>query len=235
MNALPFLIFIVCLTSVAFADDFKTVDGKEYKNVKVSRVEPDGIVITFSGGIVKIPFTDLSAEIQKKYGYDPKAAGDFQQQTYRADVARARQLTEAMEKRQQEREALSKSQPQPQPVQSESAARQSVTSSMHGSVLDQRPSGPQILIYGEVMNVVDEGLLISVRENNSFGTERIPSYAKVLLIGNFPGFYDEDKIQAVGRLVGAYEYTSVTGSKRTAPALAGASVTKLTEFPTNVR
>jgi len=39
-------------------------------------------VLNFSGGIVKIPFTELSPEIQKKYGYDPKVAGDFQQQTY---------------------------------------------------------------------------------------------------------------------------------------------------------
>ena len=39
-------------------------------------------MLNFSGGIVKIPFTELSPEIQKKYGYDPKAAGDFQQQTY---------------------------------------------------------------------------------------------------------------------------------------------------------
>lgn len=36
--------------SIALADDFKTIDGKEYKNAKVSRVEPDRIVITFSGG-----------------------------------------------------------------------------------------------------------------------------------------------------------------------------------------
>jgi hypothetical protein len=64
---------------------------------------------------------------------------------------------------------------------------------MHGSALDQ-PSGPQVMIYGEVLNVVDDGLLISVRETNSFGTERIPSYSKVLLIGKFPGFYDEDKL-----------------------------------------
>jgi hypothetical protein len=54
------------------ADDFKTIIGKEYKNAIVSRVEPDGVVIKFSGGIVKIPFTELSPEIQKKYGYDPK-------------------------------------------------------------------------------------------------------------------------------------------------------------------
>jgi hypothetical protein len=39
----PFKVFIliVSLASVALADDFKTVDGKEYKNAKVSRVEPD--------------------------------------------------------------------------------------------------------------------------------------------------------------------------------------------------
>ena len=65
MKALTFL--ILCFASIVLADDFKTIDGKEYKNVKVSRVEPDGIVITFSGGIVKIPFTELSPEIQKKY------------------------------------------------------------------------------------------------------------------------------------------------------------------------
>jgi hypothetical protein len=41
--------------SGVLADDFKTVNGKRYKNATVSRVEPDGILIKFSGGIVKIP------------------------------------------------------------------------------------------------------------------------------------------------------------------------------------
>jgi hypothetical protein len=72
--------FVVSLASVAVADDFKTVDGKEYKNVKVSRVEPDGIVIKFSGGIVKIPFTELSREVQEKYNYDLEAARKFSAQ-----------------------------------------------------------------------------------------------------------------------------------------------------------
>jgi hypothetical protein len=31
--------------SIALADDFKTIDGKEYKNVTVKRVEPDGLVL----------------------------------------------------------------------------------------------------------------------------------------------------------------------------------------------
>ena len=66
--------------SLALADNFKTINGKEYKNATVTRVEPDGIVVKFHGGIAKIFFVELPPEIQKKYGYDPKAAGNFQQQ-----------------------------------------------------------------------------------------------------------------------------------------------------------
>jgi hypothetical protein len=66
--------------SIALADDFKTVDGKEYKNVTVKRVEPDGLVLSGKSGISKVYFTELPAEIQKKYGYDPQTAA-----TYSAD------------------------------------------------------------------------------------------------------------------------------------------------------
>jgi hypothetical protein len=57
--------------SIALADDLKTTNGKEYKNVKVNRVEPDGIVITHSFGILKIPFTELPKDVQQRFGYDP--------------------------------------------------------------------------------------------------------------------------------------------------------------------
>jgi hypothetical protein len=36
--------------SIALADDFKTVDGKEYKDATVTNVEPDGIVIKTKSG-----------------------------------------------------------------------------------------------------------------------------------------------------------------------------------------
>jgi hypothetical protein len=36
---------VATFASLALADDFKPIKGKEYKNVTVSRVEPDGIVI----------------------------------------------------------------------------------------------------------------------------------------------------------------------------------------------
>jgi len=63
--------------SLAFADDFKTVNGKEYKNATVTRVEPDGITVKFSGGLVKIPFTELPEELKGKYHYNPEEARKF--------------------------------------------------------------------------------------------------------------------------------------------------------------
>jgi hypothetical protein len=58
-------------TSIALADDFKTIDGKEYKNVTVKRVEPDGIVLSSKLGITKIYFTELPKDVQQRFNYDP--------------------------------------------------------------------------------------------------------------------------------------------------------------------
>jgi hypothetical protein len=38
-------VLVVGLASVSLADDFKTVSGKEFKNVTVSRQESDGIIV----------------------------------------------------------------------------------------------------------------------------------------------------------------------------------------------
>lgn len=57
--------------SLALADDYKTIDGKEYKNATVTRVEPDGIVIKTKTGVWKILFGQLSKEDQRLFGHDP--------------------------------------------------------------------------------------------------------------------------------------------------------------------
>jgi hypothetical protein len=72
------LVFLgVSFASVTLSDDFKTVNGKEYKNATISRVEPDGIMIAFSGGIVKIPFTEVSKEVQERFHYHCGKAAQF--------------------------------------------------------------------------------------------------------------------------------------------------------------
>jgi hypothetical protein len=68
MKVLTFL--ISCVAAVALADDFRTIDGREYKNVTVSRVEPDGIVLKSKSGISKVYFIELPPEVQKRFHYD---------------------------------------------------------------------------------------------------------------------------------------------------------------------
>jgi hypothetical protein len=68
---------LVVSASLTLADDIKTINGKEYKNATVTRVEPDGILLKFSGGVVKIPFTELPKELQEKYHYNPEASQKF--------------------------------------------------------------------------------------------------------------------------------------------------------------
>jgi thiol-disulfide isomerase/thioredoxin len=68
---------ILCSASVALAEDFKAIDGKEYKNVRVSRVEPDGIVLITKSGISKVYFTELPKEVQDRFHYDAGEAAAY--------------------------------------------------------------------------------------------------------------------------------------------------------------
>jgi hypothetical protein len=63
-------ILAALFVSLARAEDFKTINGKEYKNATVSRVEADGIVIKTKSGISKIYFVELPKEVQQRFGYD---------------------------------------------------------------------------------------------------------------------------------------------------------------------
>jgi thiol-disulfide isomerase/thioredoxin len=78
MKLLPF--FILCFTTVALADDFKTVQGKEYKNVTVSRVEPDGIVLKSKSGISKVYFVELPKDVQDRFHYNAAIASAYSAQ-----------------------------------------------------------------------------------------------------------------------------------------------------------
>lgn len=57
--------------SLALAEDFKTINGKEYKDATITRVEGDGIVLRTKTGISKIYFVELSQDIQKKFRPSP--------------------------------------------------------------------------------------------------------------------------------------------------------------------
>ena len=77
MNNYLFVFLLVVATGSLLADDFKTIEGKEYKNVTVSRVEPDGIVLTSSSGISKVYFTELPKGVQEHFHYDAARAAAY--------------------------------------------------------------------------------------------------------------------------------------------------------------
>jgi len=53
--------------SMVLAEDFKTTNGKEYKDATITRVEGDGIVIRTKTGISKVYFTELSKDVQERF------------------------------------------------------------------------------------------------------------------------------------------------------------------------
>jgi thiol-disulfide isomerase/thioredoxin len=78
MKILPAV--LLCFASVAFGDDFKLINGREYKDATVSRVEPDGIVIRTNAGIAKVYFVELPKEDQDRFQYNPAVATAYSAQ-----------------------------------------------------------------------------------------------------------------------------------------------------------
>jgi hypothetical protein len=73
--------------SVTLAEDFKTLNGKEYKDATVIRVEPDVVMIKTKSGMTKLYFVELPKEDQRQ-----KTAKDSFDIRQRTDAVRSRQV-----------------------------------------------------------------------------------------------------------------------------------------------
>ena len=74
--------------SLALAEDFKTINGKEYKNATVTQVEADGIAVRTKRGISKLYFAELPEDVRTRFHYDPQKAAAAQA----ADVRQTEEL-----------------------------------------------------------------------------------------------------------------------------------------------
>jgi hypothetical protein len=107
MSAKVLTLFILCFTSAAVAEDFTTVNGKEYKEATVTRVDPDGIVVKTKSGITKVYFTELPRQVQERFHYDSaKAASYSSEQT--ANYTAYQKQQEETQRRQAEADAKNK-------------------------------------------------------------------------------------------------------------------------------
>jgi hypothetical protein len=95
------LLILLLLSATLFAEDLTTVSGKKYTGVTINRVEADGLAISHADGLAKVPFSDLSEDIRKKYGYDPQKAAQQQAVMQAAAAQRAAEANTAAIAKQQ--------------------------------------------------------------------------------------------------------------------------------------
>jgi hypothetical protein len=62
-------ILVALSATLAWAEDFKTINGKVYKDATISRVDADGIVLRTKMGISKVYFIELPKDVQERFHY----------------------------------------------------------------------------------------------------------------------------------------------------------------------
>lgn len=96
---------ILCAIAISFVNadekmDIKTLTGKTYTGAKITRADPDALTIMHSGGMARVPFTDLPEEIRKKFGYDPEKAAVFKNQSAQQQMALRKRAAQIQQERQ---------------------------------------------------------------------------------------------------------------------------------------
>jgi hypothetical protein len=103
-----FTILLLSFAAAALSEDFKTVNGKEYKDATVTRVEPDGIVVKTNSGVTKIYFSELPKDVQEQFHYDSGKAASYSAEQAADYTAYQRQQEQAAQREQEELAAKNK-------------------------------------------------------------------------------------------------------------------------------
>jgi hypothetical protein len=117
MSTPTFVILLLCFASIALADDFKTISGKEYKDATVSRVEADGIVIKTKTGLSKIYFAELPKDVQERFHYGSATPTGTAVTQVIDGQSFADKFAERVQKRLDEREAILQGKHTPGPAE----------------------------------------------------------------------------------------------------------------------
>jgi len=218
MKTLLVFVALILTSSALLADDFKTLDGREYKNVSVSRTEPDGITITSTSGIIKLYFSELPPEVRAKYNYDPQKAQEFAaadarqqqliyQQTQRDRAAIAQQQAAAARTPEQSKQTTTH-----RDVSHESATRQNAP--------EQVVTGEKYFLQGHVVQVVEgEGILLHTVKSSAFGISEPKDNSVVFVAGSFEPTLDWNDVLAMEAVeAGTHRYITVQGAAKAVTA-----------------
>lgn len=113
--------------------EITTTEGKIYRAAKVTKIDPDGIVIMHASGTAKVAFVKLPEAVRQEFGYDPAKAADYQRQ-FEAGQARLNAAADA--------------------------AQQDAISRQQAEKLVQQQLGEAKWIIGRVVRVQDDGLFL---------------------------------------------------------------------------
>ena len=208
-TCLAFLLTAAAITVAA--EDIKTIDGKEYKNVTISRVEPDGVVIMASYGIIKIPFEQLPPELREKYHYDQKAAAHFQTQREAADAERNRVEELARQRHAQQNAAA----PAPSEVPRVSHQVTNVSEAAKPERFSTSSTGRREpwAIKGKVLSAADGGVIVYCIDDGTVGRAK-PEDRSVVFIKGL-NLMDGDRVDVEAIPDGtSYHYTAASGAAK---------------------
>ena len=77
--AIPAVLFSVCILAV-HAEDLTTRDGSVYRNYRVVSSDPGYVTILYNDGGGRVPLSQLPADLQREYHYDPATAAAYTRQ-----------------------------------------------------------------------------------------------------------------------------------------------------------
>ena len=60
-----------------YADDIRTNDGTVYKNAKITNHTPADVTIVHQSGIAHVPLSEMPAEVQSQFIYDPEKSARY--------------------------------------------------------------------------------------------------------------------------------------------------------------
>ena len=128
-----------------------TVGGVIYTNAVFGAVTPYAVTIKHSTGVAEVPLSELPANLQERFGYDPQKAQDYlQESTARQAALVARDSQEAVARSEREHEAAVK-------------ADVAVTEAAEKAKLVALTAE----ISGEVVVTTDDGMMLKTRNASS--------------------------------------------------------------------
>ena len=100
MQTKLFTILLLSFAAAALSEDFKTVNGREYKDATVTGVDPDGIMVKTKSGITKVYFIELPKEVQERFHYDSEKAASYSAEQATSYTAYQKQQDETQRQQQ---------------------------------------------------------------------------------------------------------------------------------------